>query len=203
MRKIIAIHHLSLDGVMQGPGGAKEDPSHGFDRGGWTMPYDEPVIGKTVMKMMNHKFDLLLGRHTYDIWTGYWPKHGDNPIGAALNRCVKYVATRRPRKLAWANSEHLDGDVVKKLRALKKSKGPEIHAWGSAELMQTLLAAGLVDEVRLWVYPVIVGKGKRLFDEGLPMHRLKLVRSQSTPSGILLNSYRPKPIPHKAAKQRK
>lgn len=191
MRKIISIHHLSLDGVMQGPGGPKEDHSQGFDRGGWIMKYEEPAIGRALTLLMKGKFDLLLGRRTYDIWAGYWPKHGDNFIGAAFNRCTKYVVTHRARKLAWINSECINGDVLKQLRQLKASRGPALHVWGSGQLMQTLLTAGLVDEIRLWVYPVVLGKGKRLFEEGLPMRGLKLVTSRNTPSGIILNTYRP------------
>src|SRR5690349_19771320 len=118
MRKIIAITQLSLDGVMQSPGGRKEDPRNGFDLGGWAMDFGDAILHRVLSETITDKFDLLLGRRTYDIWAGYWPQHGDNPIGAAFNRATKYVATRRNKKLAWEKSERLGGDVVKQLRRL-------------------------------------------------------------------------------------
>lgn len=191
MRKIIALHHLSLDGVMQAPGGPKEDPRNGFDLGGWAMAFSDPILSKVILGTIAGRYDLLLGRRTYEIWADYWPHHGDNPIGRAFNRATKYVATRRPGRLDWENSRRIDGDVVKKLRLLRASAGPELHVWGSGKLLQTLMSVDLVDEHRLWVYPVVLGKGRRLFEKGLPPQGLTLVKSRSTPAGILINTYRP------------
>lgn len=191
MRKIIAITQLSLDGVMQGPGGPEEDPRNGFDLGGWAMPYWDKILDQVLRETIGGKFDLLLGRRTYDIWAGYWPQNGANPIGEAVNRATKYVATRRPRKLAWENSQRLDGDIVPTLRKLKAAKGPELHVWGSGNLLQTLMAADLVDEHRFWICPVVLGKGNRLFTGGQPSRPLKLIKSLSTSTGVLINTYRP------------
>lgn len=192
MRKIIAITQLTLDGVMQGPGGPEEDPSNGFNQGGWFMRFGDKVLMQALGEAIAGKFDLLLGRRTYDIWAAYWPHHGDNPVGKAFNRVTKYVVTRQSDPLTWEKSSRIDGDTVKKLRRLKASKGPTLHVWGSGQLLQTLMTAGLVDEHRLWIAPVVLGQGKRLFEPGLPTHDLKLVKSLSTPSGLLINTYRQK-----------
>lgn len=191
MRKIIAITQLSLDGVMQAPGGPEEDPSNGFTQGGWFMRFGDEGVMEAIDELIRGKFDLLLGRRTYDIWTGYWPHHDDNPIGHAFNRATKYVVTRRNKPLAWEKSERIDGDVVKKLRRLKATKGPALHVWGSGNLLQTLVAAGLVDEHRLWIAPVVLGGGKRLFENGLPPQDLKLTKTRRTPNGLLINTYQP------------
>jgi dihydrofolate reductase len=191
LRKIIAITQLTLDGVMQGPGGPEEDPSNGFNLGGWFMRHGDQGVLQALDEAISGKFDLLLGRRTYDIWASYWPHHGDNPIGQAFNRATKYVVTRRPGLLDWEKSHQIDGDVVKAIRRLKASRGPVLHVWGSGKLLQTLIAAGLVDEHRLWIAPVVLGKGKRLFENGLPPSRLRLVGTSSTPNGVLINTYRP------------
>ena len=191
MRKIIAITQLSLDGVMQAPGGPEEDPSNGFTHGGWFMRHGDEGVMQALDETISGKFDLLLGRRTYDIWAAYWPHHGDNPIGQAFNRVTKYVVTSRRTPLTWEKSLRVGGDVVKELRRLKAAKGPVLHVWGSGKLLQTLMAAGLVDEHRLWIAPVVLGQGKRLFEPGLPANRLKLIASRSTPKGVLINIYRP------------
>jgi len=191
MRKIIAITQLSLDGVMQAPGGPEEDPSHGFDLGGWFMRFGDEGVMQALDATISGKFDLLLGRRTYDIWADYWPKHDDNPVGKAFNRATKYVVTHRPRPLTWQTSQPVGGNVVAKLRRLKAAKGPALHVWGSGQLLQTLIAAGLVDEHRFWIAPVVLGQGKRLFETGLPSHDLKLVTTRSTPNGVLIQTYRP------------
>jgi dihydrofolate reductase len=209
MRKIIAITQLTLDGVMQGPGGPEEDPSSGFTLGGWFMRFGDKGVMQAIDEILAGKFDLLLGRRTYEIWAGYWPHHEDNPIGKAFNRATKYVVSRRLKRLDWDKSERIDGDVVQKLRRLKASKGPALHVWGSGNLLQTLITAGLVDEHRLWIVPVVLGQGKRLFEPGLPPHDFTLVDSRRTPNGVLLNTYRParpKPsdsISHQEAKKRR
>jgi len=190
-RNIIAITQVSLDGVMQAPGGPEEDPSNGFTHGGWAMPFVDRAGQKIIGEIIAGEFDLLLGRRTYDIWTAYWPHHGDNPIGKAFNKATKYVVTHRPGQLSWKTSQPIGGDVVAKLRRLKASAGPALHVWGSSQLLQTLIAADLVDEHRLWVFPVVLGKGKRLFENGVPPRGLTLVATQRTPSGVLANTYRP------------
>ncbi|MFT3782591.1 MAG: dihydrofolate reductase family protein [Nibricoccus sp.] len=190
MRKITAITQLSLDGVMQAPGGPEEDPSNGFVHGGWAMSYGDDVLHKILGETIADEFALLLGRRTYDIFAGYWPHNGDNPIGKAFNRAPKLVATHRLNPLTWENSERIKGDVVEELRRLKQSQGPEFHVWGSSQLLQTLMTADLVDEYRLWIAPVVLGSGKRLFETGLPPRRLSLVESQKTTTGVLINTYR-------------
>ena len=196
MREIIAITQVTLDGVMQAPGGPEEDPSNGFTHGGWAMPFVDDAAGQVIGEVIAGEFDLLLGRRTYDIWVSYWPHHDDNPIGKALNKATKYVVTHRPGQLGWKTSQPIGGDVVDEIRRLKASDGPALHVWGSSEVLQTLIAAELVDEHRLWVFPVVLGEGKRLFEKGVPAHGLSLVATQSTPSGVLVNTYRPAgPLP--------
>jgi len=191
MRKIIAITQVSLDGVMQAPGGPEEDPSNGFTHGGWAMPFMDESSGHVIGEIIAREFGLLLGRRTYDIWAGYWPHNGDNPIGQAFSKATKYVVTHRPDSLGWKHSEPIGGDVVQEIRRLKASSGPELHLWGSSNLLQTLIAADLIDEHRLWIFPVVLGQGKRLFGNGVPPRGLALVGTSSTPNGVLLNTYRP------------
>jgi len=191
MRKIIAITQVSLDGVMQAPGGPEEDPSNGFTHGGWAMPFVDDDAGQAIGEIIAGEFDLLLGRRTYEIWTSYWPHHGDNPIGKAFNRATKYIVTRSLRQLDWKNSRRIGGDVVAELRQLKAGDGRAIHVWGSSVLLQTLIAADLVDEHRVWIFPLVLGKGKRLFESNVPPRGLALVETRSTSSGVLLNTYRP------------
>ena len=201
MRKIITIAHVTLDGVMQAPGGPAEDPSGGFTQGGWAMRFSDEAVRESLAKIMAGEFDLLLGRRTYDIWAPYWPAAGDHTIARAFNRATKYVVTHRLDRLAWANSQPLSGDVVDRIRRLKATDGPELHLWGSSQLLQTLIAADLIDEFRLWVYPVVLGQGKRLFENGAPPRGLSLVASQCGRTGILLNTYRLAGPPPTAAVQ--
>lgn len=196
MRKIIAITHLTLDGIMQGPGGSQEDPRNNFTHGGWVMQFGDEVVGEALREIMAGEFDLLLGRRTYEIWAPYWPFAGDNFIGNAFNRVKKYVATRSLRQLDWANSHVISGDTIEGIRQLKASDGPELHVWGSSELLQSLIAADLVDEFRVWVYPVILGQGLRLFETGVPPRGLALVESRRGSKGVFFNTYRPTgPVP--------
>jgi dihydrofolate reductase len=190
-RKIIAITHVTLDGVMQAPGGPEEDPRNGFTHGGWSMAFGDDASGQVINEIIASEFGLLLGRRTYEIFAAYWPNHGDNPIGKAFNKATKYVVTHSLDRLDWKNSQKIDGDAVAGIRRLKASAGPGLHIWGSGDLLQTLIAADLVDEYRMWVYPVVLGKGKRLFENGVPPRSLSLVASQSTSDGVLLNTYRP------------
>lgn len=171
MRKLIAITQLTLDGVMQGPGGPEEDPRNGFTQGGWAMRFGDEVLLKTLNETASGDYDLLLGRWTYDLFAGYWPKHIDNPVGAGFDKATKHVVTSRPGRLGWAPSLRVEGGgVLEGVRRLKASDGPELHIWGSHMLLQTLIAGGLVDEFRLWTAPVVLGQGKRLFEAGLPLN---------------------------------
>lgn len=198
MRKIIAITQVSLDGIMQAPGGPEEDPSGGFTQGGWAMSFEtkENPIGE----LLARNYDLLLGRRTYEIWASYWPfQDPENPIAKGFNRVTKHVVTRTITTFSWAKSQPVGGavqDTVAALHRLKASDGPELHLWGSSNLLQTLIAANLVDEYRLWVFPVLLGRGKRLFENGVPPGKLALVESRRDPSGVLFNTYHPAgPLP--------
>ena len=155
------------------------------------MPFVNDAAGKVIGEIIAGEFDLLLGRRTYDIWASYWPNQGDNPIGKAFNKATKYVVTHHPGQLGWKTSQAIGGDVADEVRRLKGSDGPALHVWGSSELLQTLIAANLIDEHRLWVFPVVLGKGKRLFENGVPPRGFSLVATESTPSGVLANTYRP------------
>ena len=195
MRKIIAITQLTVDGVMQGPGGPEEDPTNGFTEGGWAMPFGDDAMKNELDRTMAEEFDLLLGRRTYDIFAGYSPKQ-DNDIARAFNRATQYVVTRGRDHLDWKTSERIEGEVVEAVRRLKASRGPALHVWGSSQLLQALMRADLVDEYRMWVAPVVLGKGKRLFENGVPPRVLSLAATWSTPSGVLINTYRPAgPLP--------
>jgi dihydrofolate reductase len=192
MRKLIAITQVTLDGVMQSPGGPEEDPGNGFTHGGWAMRFRDDAGKQAIGDTIAGEFDMLLGRRTYQIFAGYWPNQGgDNPIAKAFNRATKYVVTRSLGRLDWKNSRQIGGDVVDEVRRLKASDGPALQVWGSSELLQTLIAAGLVDEYRLWVFPVLLGKGKRLFENGVPSRDLSLVSTRRTSRGVLLNTYVP------------
>ncbi|CAN5459254.1 dihydrofolate reductase family protein [soil metagenome] len=199
MRKIIAITQVSLDGVMQAPGGPEEDPRNGFAHGGWAMSYGDEVFGKIIGEIVASDFDMLLGRRTYEIFSSYWPYKNDNPIGKSFNMAKKYVVTRTLNQLDWNNSQRIGDDVVSELRKLKASEGPPFHIWGSSDLLQTLIAAELVDEYRMWIVPVVLGKGKRLFENGVPARGLTLVESRCTTTGVFMNTYHPAgPVPLEA-----
>src|SRR5688500_8936085 len=196
MRKIITITQVTLDGIMQAPGGPDEDPRGGFTQGGWAMPFLDEAGRAALNEIMSSEFDLLLGRRTYEIFAAYWPYAGDNPIAKAFNKATKFVVTRSLDRFDWVNSQPIGGDAVDGIRRLKKSDGPELHIWGSSELLQTLIAAELVDEFRVWVFPLVLGKGKRLFENGVPPRGLTLMESRSAPNGVLFNTYRPAgPLP--------
>jgi dihydrofolate reductase len=191
MRRLIAITQVTLDGVMQSPGGPEEDPRNGFTHGGWVMPFWDDALNQAIGETIAGEFDMLLGRRTYEIFAAYWPNQGDNPIAKAFNKATKYVVTRTLDQFDWENSLHIGGDVVDEVRRLKASDGPALHIWGSSELLQTLIAAELVDEYRIWVFPLVLGEGKRLFENGVPPGGLALVETRSTPKGVLINTYRP------------
>lgn len=191
MRKVITITHVTLDGIMQAPGGPEEDPRDGFTHGGWAMRFPDAVVREALGKIMTGEFDLLLGRRTYEIFAGYWPNAGDHPIANAFNKAAKYVVTNSLERCDWATSHRINGDAAEQIRQLKAADGPELHIWGSGELLQTLIGADLVDEFRLWVHPLILGQGRRLFEKGVPPRSLSLVESRTGATGILLNTYRP------------
>lgn len=192
MRKIVVLSFITLDGVMQAPGGPEEDPTGGFKHGGWTIGYFDDFLGKVMGEQMGKPFDLLLGRKTYEIFAAYWPFVKDGPdraIAARINKAKKYVASKTLRKLDWSNSELLKGDVPKEIRKLKEQDGPDIQVHGSGNLIQTLLKHDLVDEFWLKTFPVTLGRGKRLFADGTIPAGLKLLESQISPSGVILAQY--------------
>ena len=193
MRKIVAATFVSLDGVMQGPGGPEEDRAGGFDLGGWTVPFwqDDDLLGGAMGELFAEPFDLLLGRKTYDIFASYWPRQVDQPIADAFNRVTKFVATHEPETLAWKNSEWLGEDLVARLSELKRQDGPRLLIQGSSNLIQTLLPAGLIDEFRLLIFPLVLGKGKRLFGEGAAPQALRLTGSLASKNGVTLATYVP------------
>lgn len=180
----------TLDGVMQAPGGVNEDPEGGFRFGGWQVPLDDDVIGKEIWAGMQGLDALLLGRKTYDIWAAYWPHHGDNPIGELFNRVPKYVATHGELSTPWAGTAVLDGEPAG-LDALR-DRHRNIHVIGSGEVVRTLLAHDLFDELKLWMYPVVLGEGKRVFGAGTKPKNLRLVAAATTsPRGIVTLRYAP------------
>ena len=189
MRKLKIIEHVSLDGVIQAPGGPNEDGEYPY--GGWILPYRDPVAGKAILAAHSEPFDLLLGRRTYDIWSSSWPKAPAGPLADGLNTATKYVATHRPDSLEWGPFQGLGPDIIKGVRDLKAMDRPGLILWGSSTLTSTLLEHGLVDEVLLFVYPVLLGKGKRLFSDGTSPSGLVLASSNAVPTGILINTYIP------------
>ena len=188
MRKINVLTFMTMDGVMQGPGGPEEDTSNGFNRGGWSVGYFDEAVGQEMGKQMGQKFDLLLGRRTYEIFKSFWPQQKD-PTGDAINSATKYVATNRPVGTDW-NTVRLEGDVADAIRKLKAGSGPQLQVHGSATLIQTLLKADLVDELWLKIFPVTVGTGRRLFAEGTAYAGFELIESSASPSGVILAKYR-------------
>ena len=190
MRKIVVLSFVTLDGVMQAPGGPEEDKAGSFKWGGWSVGYWDDFLGKIMGEQMGRPFDLLLGRKTYDIFARYWPKMGnDNPAAAGLNKAKKFVVSTKLTKPEWANTAVLKNNIVSKIRRLKEQDGPEIQVHGSGNLIQTLLKHDLVDEFRLKIYPVTLGKGKRLFAEGTIPIGFQLVKSNTSPKGVIVATY--------------
>ncbi len=186
MRNLVALTFLSLDGVMQAPGGKGEDPAGGFDLEGWTVPYFDDAMGNEMSKQMGQPFDLLLGRRTYEIFAAYWPHQGaDDPI----NKARKYVVSNGVVHTTWEGTVQLSGDVVPQLKKLKAQDGPMLQVHGSSNLLQTLLANDLVDALWLKIFPVTLGKGKRLFGEGTIPAAFKLAESTISPGGVIIASY--------------
>ena len=177
---------ITLDGVMQAPGGPKEDPSGGFKYGGWTEPYGDEVYGEVVQKELQEDADYLLGRKTFEIWEGYWPEHAD--FWPGINEGKKYVLSKTRKKSDWKNSVFLKS--LEEIKKLKKSKGSDIHVWGSSQLIQLLLKNDLVDELRLKIHPLTLGKGKKLFDDGPIPAAFTLTESTTTTTGVIIACYK-------------
>ena len=188
MRKIVVLEHISLDGVIQAPGGPEEDTSGGFSYGGWISSFSDEVLGSLLRSQMSKPFDLLLGRKTYDIWAPYWPEHPDVWPGA--NLAVKYIASNTIRNGEWQPSVILNGDIVEKIAKIKQQPGPDLHIWGSGNLLQTLLKHDLVDVFWLMIYPITLGGGKRLFADGTIPSAFKVTESKVTPNGVIVVNYK-------------
>ncbi|MGJ7514406.1 dihydrofolate reductase family protein [Pseudomonas baetica] len=191
MRKLIVAAFISLDGVIQAPGGPEEDKSDGFRFGGWIVPYADEMTGQAVQNLFSQPFELLLGRRTYDIFAAYWPhiQPGSNIIADLFNSVPKHVATHRPESLDWQNSQALEGNLVDAINALKHQGDSHLLTQGSGDLVRQLLAAGLVDELRLMTFPVLLGHGKRLFDDKAQASAFTLEQSICTPGGVLVARY--------------
>jgi dihydrofolate reductase len=189
MRKIRVIEHISLDGVIQAPGGRGEGGDD-YALGGWTAPYSSAAGAEAVAEAQGKSFDLLLGRRTYDIFAGHWPKAKSGPLADGLNAATKYVATHRPDSLGWGPAKDLGKDVVEGVRRVKSKDGPDLIVWGSSTLTSVLLEQGLVDEVVLFVYPVLLGQGKRFFSDRADPRELALVSTKVVSSHVLVNTYR-------------
>ena len=187
MRKVIVLEHISLDGVIQAPGGPDEDTSGGFAYGGWIAPYSDPMLGTAIRRQMNLPFDLLLGRKTYEIWAPYWPDNADAWPGA--NAATKYVASNSMTSGEWQPSVFLNGDIAEKVGKIKQEPGPDLHVWGSGHLIQTLIQHDLVDTFWLMIYPITLGVGKRLFADGTIPMAFKVTESKVTPKGVIVVNY--------------
>ena len=189
MRKLLTTTFVTLDGVMQGPGGPEEDRSGEFEHGGWSVNYWDDMMGQVMDEATSKPFAMVLGRTTYDIMAAYWPTAPEEAGAKVFNDATKYVASRGRPTLAWSNSVLVEGDAADGLAALKKEDGPELQVHGSGNLIQTLLRHNLVDEYRLWVFPVVVGSGKRLFSDGTIPAGLKLVDSKVSTTGVVIATY--------------
>ena len=189
MREVVAVTQITLDGVMQAPGGPEEDPSGGFAYGGWSFPHFDEVLQDALGAAFAKPMDLLLGRKTYEIFAAHWP-YDEGPIADRINSATKYVASRTLKSLDWGNSTLLEGDVEAAVAALKQQDGPELQVYGSSELLKTLLAHGLLDEFRLWIAPVVLGRGKRLFGGDAAPTGLELVDSNLSTTGVIMATYR-------------
>lgn len=187
MRKIIVLSFITLDGVMQAPGGPEEDTSGNFKYGGWTVPYFDDFSGKVMAQQMSTPFDLLLGRKTFEIFASYWPQHEADWPG--INEVKKYVASHTLASHEWKNSVFLKDDVVKEIKKLKTQDSPDLHVYGSSVLIQTLFKHDLIDELWLKTFPIMLGSGKRLFAEGTIPAAFKLTDSKISPSGVIIANY--------------
>ena len=187
MRKIVVLEHISLDGVIQAPGGPEEDTSGGFVHGGWVSQHSDAVLGKLLRRQMNLPFDLLLGRKTFEIWEPYWPNHGD--IWPGANTATKYVASNTRTSSDWQTAVFLSGNIAEQIAQIKQQPGPDLHVWGSGDLIQTLMTHDLVDLFWLMIYPVTLGSGKRLFATGTIPATFQVTESEVTPNGVIVVNY--------------
>jgi dihydrofolate reductase len=187
MRKILVLSFITLDGIMQAPGGPEEDTSGSFKYGGWTVPYFDDFLGKVMSELMSRPFELLLGRKTFEIFASYWPQHEDQWLG--INDATKYVVSNTLDKHKWKNSVFIKGNVVEEIKKLKAQDGPELQVYGSGNLIQTLLKNDLIDEFWLKIFPITLGGGKRLFTESTIPAAFKLTGSQVSPSGVIVANY--------------
>ena len=188
MRKIIVLSMLTLDGVLQAPGDPQEDPAGGFQYGGWTFPYVDDFVGRSMGEQVSGSSDFLLGRKTFEIFASYWPHHED--VWPGVNKGTKYVVSNTLTRHAWRNSVFLKGDVLDEIRKLKGQQGPDIHVYGSGSLIQTLLKGDLVDEFWLRIFPITLGPGKRLFAEGTLPAAFSLQEAKTSPTGVIVASYK-------------
>jgi dihydrofolate reductase len=191
MRKIIVVTFMSMDGVLQAPGGPQEDPSGQFKWGGWTFHFQDEQTGDKMRQIMSRPFDLLLGRRTFEIFSAYWPYQGNHPIAEKFNSIRKYVVATTPVDISWQHSILIEGDVVSELKKLKEQDGPDLLVHGSSRLIQTLLANRLADELHTWIYPITFGKGKKLFQEGTQAVQWKLTDTTVSSTGVIMASYVP------------
>jgi dihydrofolate reductase len=191
MRKLAVSVFSTLDGVMQAPGGPEEDPTGGFTHGGWSVNYWDEMMGQVMDAAMANPFDLLLGRKTYEIFAAHWPFAGDeDPAARRLNEATKYVVSNTLRTLTWRNSRLVAGNAADEVARLKSQDGPELQVHGSSQLIQALLAAGLIDELRLWTFPLVLGHGKRLFGKGAVPAAFSVADARSSTTGVLITTYR-------------
>jgi dihydrofolate reductase len=190
MRKIVIASYITMDGVLQAPGGPEEDRSNGFKWGGWSAPYWDELMYDAVGKIMSSPFDLLLGRRTYEIFAAHWPYQND-AIGEIFNRIHKYVVATTPIDLSWKESILINKDVVNELKKIKKQDGPDLLVFGSSRLIQTLLSNQLVDVLHTWIFPITLGEGKKLFDQGTQAQQWKLTGSLVSTTGAIIASYVP------------
>jgi dihydrofolate reductase len=189
MRKVIVLSFITLDGIMQAPGAPTEDTSGDFTYGGWTVPYFDDFLGQVMSEQMGRPFDLLLGRKTYEIFASYWP-HQTDPTASGINKATKYVASTTATKYDWEKTVILKDNVVEQIKKLKEEDGPELQVHGSGNLIQTLLEYDLVDELWLKIYPITLGKGKRLFDTGAIPAAFTVIESKTSPSGVIVGSFK-------------
>ncbi len=189
MRKLVVLSFITLDGIMQAPGGSEEDPTGDFKHGGWVFSYFNDVLGNVMDKQMSEPFDLLLGRKTYEIFAAYWPYEKEGLIANSLNSAKKYVVSKTLTKLDWQNSNLINNNIPQEIRKLKEQDGPALHVHGSGNLIQTLLQHDLVDELWLKIFPITLGKGKRLFAEGTLPVAFKLLETPISSNGVIIASY--------------
>lgn len=191
MRKVLVITFMSMDGVLQAPGGPDEDRTGNFKWGGWMAPYGDDITDQFLGEIFQQPFDLLLGRRTYDIFSAYWPYQEGHPIGKKFDSVEKYVVASKAPDMSWENSTLITGDVVAGLKKLKEQDGPTLLVHGSGRLIQTLLQHNLVDKLNIWIHPITLGSGKKLFEEGAQPVNWKMTDSKVSATGVILATYEP------------